>query len=215
MGLAARWMVHKRCCSVSKLAALPSSAICSGGRWTRPITRTVQASVSAAIEGGNHLPAARLSLYSHPFRPMLQGYSPIPCGRGLGVLLPAGKTADRELEEAWQPEVLPKPHPRKTGFAESSRDHSAELWAPPLAPTGTPALGDIIGSIIPLRQDALGPAIRCEHPYQPPEQSDALDTETSFGSRRKLIAGIAIVAALGMGARSSPGQGARSNVHRP
>jgi len=86
-------------------------------------------------------------------------------------------------------EVLPK----KDGFAEnSSRDHPAESWAPPLAPIGTPAPADAGVSV---RQRAL---YADDDPPQPPEQSDLSEIETSFRSRRTLVAGSAIVATLGV-----------------
>jgi hypothetical protein len=86
--------------------------------------------------------------------------------------------------------------PRLNGdrFAESSLD-PAELWAPPLAPTGRPAAGDIVA-----RQDPLDPVTPEGLAFQPPGQTDLPETETSFRWGRKLIAGTALVAALGVGA---------------
>jgi hypothetical protein len=76
-------------------------------------------------------------------------------------------------------------------FAESSLDRPPELWAAPsLAPTETLAARDIV-----FRQDAFEE----EYRFQPPG-SDLAETETSFGSRRNLIAGAGIVAALAVGA---------------
>ena len=61
--------------------------------------------------------------------------------------------------------------PYRDSFAEDSLGSPAELWAaPPLAPIGD------------------------EDAFHPPEPSDLSET---FGSRRQLIAGTAIVAALG------------------
>lgn len=77
-------------------------------------------------------------------------------------------------------------------FAEINLEQPAEFWAPPLAPTATPAAADI-----PLREEA-GLATGEEHYFQP-EQTDFPEAQTSLALRRKLIAGIAIVAALGAG----------------
>jgi hypothetical protein len=85
--------------------------------------------------------------------------------------------------------------PKGVRLAESSQDHPAESGASPLAPTGTHARG---AAGLYLSPDLLGPVTRDEHPSQLPEQSDLPEGETSFGWRRKLIAGTAIVAALGM-----------------
>jgi cytoskeletal protein RodZ len=76
-------------------------------------------------------------------------------------------------------------------FDKSGLDHVGEFWAPPLAPTET--------RDVPLRQEAFGPATRDEHSFQPLEENCFAETETSFGSRRKLIeliVGTTIVAAL-------------------
>src|SRR3984893_14924188 len=79
-------------------------------------------------------------------------------------------------------------------FVESSLEHPDQFSAPPLAPTES-AAADIL-----LQLEALARISRDGHSFQPPEQNDLLETETSFGSRRKLIAGTAIVVALGAGA---------------
>ena len=89
---------------------------------------------------------------------------------------------------------LSEPRLNGDGFAESSLD-AAQFWAPPLAPAGTPAAGNIA-----LRQDPVESLTIGELPFQPPEQMDLADTETSLRSGRKLIAGAVIVAALGAGA---------------
>jgi hypothetical protein len=89
---------------------------------------------------------------------------------------------------------LSEPRLNGDGFAESSLD-AAQFWAPPLAPAGTPAAGNIA-----LRQDPVESLTIGELPFQPPEQMDFTDTETSLRSGRKLIAGAVIVAALGAGA---------------
>ena len=79
--------------------------------------------------------------------------------------------------------------PNGNSFAEGRLNPSAELWAP-LAPNGTTAVGHVL-----LREDAFRPVIGGEDPFQPPEPSNLYET---FGSRRKLIAGTAIIAALGL-----------------
>jgi Bacterial SH3 domain len=71
-------------------------------------------------------------------------------------------------------------------FSESSLEHPLDSWAPPLAPTGPFAPG--------AGPDSLGPVTRDQHAF--PEDGDFSETRTSFGSRRKLIIAIAIVAAL-------------------
>jgi hypothetical protein len=74
-------------------------------------------------------------------------------------------------------------------FTEGRLNPPAELWAPPLAPNGTTAAGHIL-----LREDTFRPVIGGEDPFQPPERN----LYETFGSRRKLIAGTAIIAALGV-----------------
>jgi hypothetical protein len=80
-------------------------------------------------------------------------------------------------------------------FVESSLEHPDQFSAPPLAPTESAADADIL-----LQLEALARISRDEHSFQRPEQNDLLATEMSFGSRGKLIAGTAIVVALGAGA---------------
>jgi hypothetical protein len=80
-------------------------------------------------------------------------------------------------------------------FVESSLEHPDQFSAPPLAPTESDADADIL-----LQLEALARISRDGHSFQPPEQKDLLQSETSFGSRRKLIVGTAIVVALGAGA---------------
>jgi hypothetical protein len=82
--------------------------------------------------------------------------------------------------------------PKEDGLADSRRDHSAEFWAPTLAPVETPAHSD---ARAPVRQPAL---YADEDLPQHFEQSDLSASETSFGSGRKLVAGAAVLAALGM-----------------
>ena len=78
--------------------------------------------------------------------------------------------------------------PNRNRFAEGRLNPPAELWAPPLAPDGTMAAGHVL-----LREDTIRAAMGDEDPFQPPEPSNLSET---FGSRRKLIAGTAIIAAL-------------------
>src|SRR6478672_3938977 len=80
-------------------------------------------------------------------------------------------------------------------FVESSLEHPDQFSAPPLVPTESAADADIL-----LQLEALARISRNEHSFQPAEQNDLLVTETSFGSRRKLIARTAIVVAIGAGA---------------
>ena len=75
-------------------------------------------------------------------------------------------------------------------FAEGRLNPPAETWAPPLAPNGTTA-----AEIVLLREDTFRPEIGGEDPFQLPAPSSPYET---FGSRRKLIAGTAIIAALGV-----------------
>ena len=85
-------------------------------------------------------------------------------------------------------------------FVESSLEHPDQFSAPPLAPTKSAADADIHLQLEALARISLARISRDGHSFQPPEQNDLLKTETSFGSRRKLIAGTAIVVALGAGA---------------
>jgi Bacterial SH3 domain len=80
--------------------------------------------------------------------------------------------------------------PGRMSFAEGGLHVRAELSAPPLAPDGTTAAGDVL-----LHEDAVRPAIGGEEPIQPAEPGDRSET---FGSRGKLIAGTAVIAALGV-----------------
>jgi hypothetical protein len=80
--------------------------------------------------------------------------------------------------------------PNRSGFAEGRLHVRAELSAPPLAPDGTAAAGDVL-----LREDAIRPEIGGEEPFQPAEPSNP---SGAFGSRGKLIAGTAVIAALGV-----------------
>ena len=80
--------------------------------------------------------------------------------------------------------------PNGNSFAEGRLNPPAELWPPPLAPNGTTSAGHVL-----LREDTFRPVIGGEDPFQPPEPSNLYET---FGFRRKLIAGTAIIAALGL-----------------
>lgn len=80
--------------------------------------------------------------------------------------------------------------PNRNSFAEDGLNPPPELWAPPLAPNGTTADGYVL-----LREDTIHPA-GGDDPIQYPEPSNLFETETPFGSRRQLIAGAAIIAAL-------------------
>jgi hypothetical protein len=72
--------------------------------------------------------------------------------------------------------------PKGNGFTEDRPNRPAELRAsPPLAPSG---------------EDTIRPPMRGEDSFQPLEPSHLFETETRFGSRRTLIAGAAMIAAL-------------------
>ena len=81
--------------------------------------------------------------------------------------------------------------PNANGFAESKLDPKAELWSPPLAPNGTTT-----GHVLP-PEDTIRP-VWDEDPFQPSEPTDLSEAKTRFGSRRKMIAGTAIIAVLGV-----------------
>src|SRR3954468_17842683 len=81
--------------------------------------------------------------------------------------------------------------PNGNSFAEGRLNPPDEVWAPPLAPNGTTAA---TGHDL-LREETFRPAIGGEDSFQPLEPSDLYET---FGARRKLIAGTAIIAALGV-----------------
>ena len=76
---------------------------------------------------------------------------------------------------------------------ESSVDHLANSWGPPIAPTESSHADD---SFLGEHFGATGD----EHLFKSVRQSDLHQILTSFGSRRKLIVGIAVVAALGVAA---------------
>ncbi|HEY7245201.1 MAG TPA: SH3 domain-containing protein [Xanthobacteraceae bacterium] len=80
-------------------------------------------------------------------------------------------------------------------FAESNPEQPVELWAPPLAPSGTPDPGGTL-----LREEALGPIISEDDRFQPPEQSGLAAAGASSIAARRLMVAAATVAALGAGA---------------
>jgi len=76
--------------------------------------------------------------------------------------------------------------PKGNGFAEDRLNRPAELRAsPPLAPSG---------------EDTIRPPTRGEDSFQLLEPSNLFETETRSGSRRTLIAGAAMIAALSVAA---------------
>ena len=79
--------------------------------------------------------------------------------------------------------------------AESSVDHLANSWGPPIAPTESSHADDNF-----LGEQAFGATLGDEHLFEPAQQSDLHQILTSFGSRRKLIVGSAVVATLGVAA---------------
>jgi hypothetical protein len=87
-------------------------------------------------------------------------------------------------------DVRPNMRPNGNSFADGTLNPPVELWAPPLAPNETTAAGHVL-----LRVDTIRPVIGGEDPFQPSEPSNPSET---FGSRRKLIAGTAIIATLGL-----------------
>ena len=78
---------------------------------------------------------------------------------------------------------------------ESSLEHPDQFSAPPIAPTESPGDTDLL-----LQLQAFARMSRDGHSFHPTEQNDLIESQTSFGSRRKLIAGSAVVVALGAGA---------------
>jgi hypothetical protein len=75
----------------------------------------------------------------------------------------------------------------------SRKNHSVEQFAPSLAPIGTPAFGN---SGIALREHVF-----CgdgDDLLNRPEQNDFCESRTSFETRRKLVTGTAMFAALGL-----------------
>ena len=93
--------------------------------------------------------------------------------------------------------TLDNVRPNGNSFAEGRLNPLAELWAPPLAPNGTTAAENVLlrEDTVLLRDDTFRPEIEVEDPFQPLAPSNPYET---FRSRRKLIAGTAIIAALGV-----------------
>ena len=91
--------------------------------------------------------------------------------------------------------------PGGNGFAEGRLNPPDEVWAPPLAPNGTKAAGRDL-----LREETFRPvaggedSFEPEAPFEPLEPNNLYETNPSetSGARRKLIAGTAILAALGV-----------------
>jgi hypothetical protein len=91
--------------------------------------------------------------------------------------------------------------PNGNSFAEGRLNPPDEVWAPPLAPNGTTAAGHVL-----LREETFRPvaggedSFEPEAPFEPLEPNNLYETNPSetFGARRKLIAGTAILAALGV-----------------
>jgi hypothetical protein len=82
---------------------------------------------------------------------------------------------------------------RLDGLAESSRYGSAEFCAPPVAPIETPA-----PAIARVSLRVHGLYADEDDPPQLSQHTDLSGVQRSFGSGRKLIAGIAVVLALGL-----------------
>jgi hypothetical protein len=78
---------------------------------------------------------------------------------------------------------------------ESSLEHPDQFSAPPIVPTESAGDADLL-----LQLEAFARMSRDGHSFHPTEQNDLIESQTSFGLRRKLIAGSAVVVALGAGA---------------
>jgi hypothetical protein len=85
--------------------------------------------------------------------------------------------------------------PNGNSFPEGRLNPPAEIWAPPLAPNGTTPAENVL-----LREDTFRPVIGGEDPFQLSAPSNLYET---FRSRRNLIAGTAIIAALGVAVLTS------------
>ena len=129
---------------------------------------------------------------SPSFRPMREGYyvvvrAVLLCGKGenrwCGI---GGSMATVDITDV---------RPNGNSFAEGRLNPPDEVWAPPLAPNGTTAAGHDL-----LREETFRPVIGGEDSFQPLEPNNLYETNPSetFGARRKLIAGTAIIAALGV-----------------
>ena len=80
--------------------------------------------------------------------------------------------------------------PNGNSFAGGGLNPPAELWAPPLAPNETTAVPNVLP-----REDTFHPAIGGEDAFQPIALSNPSQT---FLSRRNLIAGTAVIVAIGV-----------------
>jgi Bacterial SH3 domain len=90
-----------------------------------------------------------------------------------------------------------RPNANGNSFADGRLSLPADLFAPPLAPNGTTATENVLlrGDTVLLRDDTFRREIVGEDPFQPLAPSNPYET---FRSRRKLIAGTAIIAILGV-----------------
>src|SRR5262245_10084591 len=85
--------------------------------------------------------------------------------------------------------TLDNVRPNGNSFAEGRLSPLAELWAPPLAPNGTTAAENVfLRTRVTFRHEIEG-----DDHFQPLASSNPYET---FRSRRKLIAGTAIMVAL-------------------
>jgi hypothetical protein len=109
---------------------------------------------------------------------------------GPSFLTARGKPLGAVLGEAMATVDITDVRPNGNSFAEGRLNPPDEVWAPPLAPNGSAAAGHDV-----LREETFRPAIGGEDSFQPLEPSDLYET---FGARQKLIAGAAIVAAVGV-----------------
>jgi hypothetical protein len=109
---------------------------------------------------------------------------------GPSLLTARGKPLGAVLGEAMATVDITDVRPSGNSFAEGRLNPPDEVWAPPLAPNGSAAAGHDV-----LREETFRPATGGEDSFQPLEPSDLYET---FGARRKLIAGTAIIAALGV-----------------
>jgi hypothetical protein len=85
--------------------------------------------------------------------------------------------------------------PNGNSFAEGKLNPPDEIWAPPLAPNGTTAARQDL-----LREETFRPVVGGEDSFEPLEPNNPYETNLyePFGARQKLIAGTAIIAALGV-----------------
>src|SRR3954453_4351909 len=109
---------------------------------------------------------------------------------GPSFLTAGGKPLGAVLREAMATVDITDVRPNGNSFAEGRLNPPDEVWAPPLAPNGSAAAGHDV-----LREETFRPATGGEDSFQPLEPSDLYET---FGAGRKLIAGTAIIAALGV-----------------